>query len=158
MASSSAFFPLFFAFISREIRKTVWVHCQVHLGQLTSPRATFFWAPGSSLTITGNLWVCWQTGFSESSLYKCPGKVMEVVWLCVTEGSEIPASWSCLEPAQSPLLLHDLEFPTGRFPDAFTLKLSIMKIYQLHFLISWKISICTWYVPHFEWDAKLFHI
>lgn len=158
MASSSAFFPLFFAFISREIRKTVWVHCQVHLGQLTSPHATFFCAPGSSPTITGSLWVCWQTGFSESSLYKCPGKVMEVVWLCVTEGSEIPASWSCLEPAQSPLLLHDLEFPTGHFPDAFTLNLSIMKIYQLHFLISWKISICTWYVPHFEWDAKLFHI
>lgn len=93
-------------------------------------------APGSSLTTTDNLWVCWQTGFSESSLYKCPGKVMKVVWPCVSEGSEIPASWSCLEPAQSPLLLHDLEFPTGRFPDAFTLNLSIMKIYQLHFLIS----------------------
>lgn len=36
---------------------------------------------------------------------------------------------------QSPPLLHGLEFPTGPGPAAFTLN-SIMKVYQMHFLIS----------------------
>lgn len=69
LASSSALFPLFFAFISREIRKTIWVHCQVHLGQLISPSATVLLrAPGSSPTTIGSLGVLADRLCGEQSL------------------------------------------------------------------------------------------
>lgn len=58
------------------------------------------------------------------------------VWPQVSEDFEIPALWSRLGPAQSPLLLHGLQFPTGPFSSAFTLNFSVMNIYQMHFLIS----------------------
>ena len=60
---------------------------------------------------------------------------MMEVWPQVSEDFEIPAPWSCLGPAQSPLLLHGLQFPTGPFLSAFTLNFSVMQICQMHFLI-----------------------
>lgn len=157
MASSSAFFPLFFAFISREIRKTVWVHCQVHLGQLTSPRATFFSEPREAAQPQLAIFGCAGRQAFQRAVFT---NVLARWWKW--SGHEFLRALksqhhgSSLEPAVTSSAPW-LRIPNWSF--SWCLYTKLVNYENLSTAFSyWKISICTWYVPHFEWDAKLSHI